>query len=71
MIKASPEQLEKIGAMAAGLVRPGDRVGLGSGKAALAFVRALGSRVRADRLRVTGRGYHQLADRTSGAPGRH
>jgi ribose 5-phosphate isomerase A len=52
--KASPEQLEKIGIVAAGLVRAGDRVGLGSGKAALAFVRALGVRVRTEGLKVTG-----------------
>ncbi len=43
---ASPEQLEKIGALAAERVKNGDRVGLGSGKAALAFVRALGKRVQ-------------------------
>jgi ribose 5-phosphate isomerase A len=52
--KASPEQLEKLGQAAARLVSPGDRVGLGSGKAALAFVRALGARVRSENLAVTG-----------------
>ncbi len=54
IVKATPEQLEKIGAYAAGLVRAGDRVGLGSGKAALAFVRALGKRVREEPLYVVG-----------------
>ncbi|HUO09532.1 MAG TPA: ribose-5-phosphate isomerase RpiA [Phycisphaerae bacterium] len=52
--KATPEQLEKIGAIAAGMVRNGDRVGLGSGKAALAFVRALGARICDQRLKATG-----------------
>jgi ribose 5-phosphate isomerase A len=52
--KASPEQLEKIGIVAAGMVRTGDRVGLGSGKAALAFVRALGARIRDQKLKATG-----------------
>jgi ribose 5-phosphate isomerase A len=52
--KASPEQLEKIGIAAAKLVRPGDRVGLGSGKAALHFVRQLGVRVREEGLRCIG-----------------
>ena len=52
--KASPEQLEKIGGIAAGMIRSGDRVGLGSGKAALAFVRALGTRIRDQKLKVTG-----------------
>ena len=52
--KATPEQLEKIGSIAAGMVRNGDQVGLGSGKAALAFVRALGARIRDQRLKVTG-----------------
>jgi ribose 5-phosphate isomerase A len=54
MTKASPEQLEKIGMVAAGLVRAGDRVGLGSGRAALAFVRALGKRVREEGLKIVG-----------------
>lgn len=49
---ASPEQLEKIGALAAAMVQNGQRVGLGSGKAALAFVRALGARVRAGGLSI-------------------
>lgn len=52
--KASPEQLEAIGVVAANLVRSGDRVGLGSGKAALAFVRALGKRVREEHLKILG-----------------
>ncbi len=52
--KASPEQLEKIGVVAAGMVRAGERVGLGSGKAALAFVRALGARVRGEGLKMIG-----------------
>ena len=38
--------------MAAALVKSGDRVGLGSGRAALAFVRALGGRVKAEGLSI-------------------
>lgn len=52
--KATPEQLDRIGQHAAQLVQPGDHVGLGSGKAALAFVRALGKRVREEKLNVVG-----------------
>jgi len=52
--KASPEQLEKLGQRAAELVKTGDRVGLGSGRAALAFVRALGRRVREEKLGIIG-----------------
>ena len=52
--KASPEQLEKIGALAAEMVEDGDRVGLGSGKAALAFVRALGARIKAGKVKASG-----------------
>jgi len=53
MLAATPDQLQHIGALAAALVNPGDRVGLGSGRAALAFVRALGKRVREENLRIT------------------
>lgn len=42
----SPEDLERLAARAVALVQDGARVGLGSGRAASAFVRALGSRVR-------------------------
>ena len=52
--KASVEQLDKIGAVAAALVRPGDRVGLGSGRAAQLFVRQLGLRVRREGLECIG-----------------
>ncbi len=52
--KATAEQLEKIGDVAAGLIKSGDRVGLGSGKAALAFVRALGQRIRHEGLNCLG-----------------
>src|ERR1035437_978778 len=52
--KASLEQLEKIGAAAAEMVKDGDRVGLGSGKAALAFVRALGARIKAGTVKASG-----------------
>src|ERR1035437_9116823 len=52
--KASPEQLDHIGALAAEMVRPGERVGLGSGMAALAVVRALGARIRAGRVQALG-----------------
>jgi ribose 5-phosphate isomerase A len=47
----SPEQLEGLAARALELVRPRTLVGLGSGRAAAAFVRALGARV-AQGLRV-------------------
>jgi ribose 5-phosphate isomerase A len=40
------EPLERLAACALGHVRDGMRVGLGSGRAASAFVRALGARVR-------------------------
>jgi ribose 5-phosphate isomerase A len=51
---ASVEQLEALGQVAAGRVKAGQRVGLGSGKAALAFVRALGKRVREEGLEMVG-----------------
>jgi ribose 5-phosphate isomerase A len=51
---ANPAQLEKIGMVAAEMVRHGDRVGLGSGRAALAFVRALGQRIRTQKLAAVG-----------------
>ena len=54
MDAATPEQLDHMGALAAGLVANGQRVGLGSGKASLAFVRALGRRVRQEKLRIVG-----------------
>lgn len=50
---ATPEQLAAIGKLASELVNDGDRVGLGSGRAALSFVRELGVRVEAG-LTVTG-----------------
>lgn len=52
--KATSEQLDRIGQHAAKLVQPGNHVGLGSGKAALAFVRALGKRVREEKLNIVG-----------------
>lgn len=51
---ASPSQLEAIGRIAATLINPGEAVGLGSGKAALAFVRALGLRVKNEGLKMIG-----------------
>lgn len=48
-----PEQLAAIGKLASELVNDGDRVGLGSGRAALSFVRELGVRVEAG-LTITG-----------------
>ncbi len=42
---ATSEQLAQIGAAAAELIQPGQIVGLGSGRASLAFVRALGKRL--------------------------
>jgi ribose 5-phosphate isomerase A len=54
MNTASPEQLDQMGIVAAGLVAAGQRVGLGSGRAALAFVRALGRRVRDEHLTIIG-----------------
>ena len=52
--KASPEQLDHLGTVAAALVKSGQRVGLGSGRAALAFVRALGVRVQREKLDIIG-----------------
>lgn len=49
----SPEALERLAAYAVSLVPDGAGVGLGSGRAAAAFVRALGDRVRQG-LRVRG-----------------
>jgi ribose 5-phosphate isomerase A len=46
-------RLERIGAQAAGEVKPGSVVGLGTGSTASAFVRALGERV-ADGLKMVG-----------------
>jgi ribose 5-phosphate isomerase A len=51
---ATPEQLEKLGIAAAALIQPGQRVGLGSGKAAWAYVRPLGKRVRDEKLDIVG-----------------
>jgi ribose 5-phosphate isomerase A len=51
---ASAQQLDRIGRIAALRVKPGWVVGLGSGKAALAFVRALADRVRKEGLQITG-----------------
>jgi len=50
---ASPEQLANIGRVASELVKDGDTVGLGSGRAALSFVRELGTRVK-DGLTIVG-----------------
>ena len=47
---ATPEQLAHIGKLASELVSDGDRVGLGSGRAALSFVRELAARVAAEGL---------------------
>ena len=52
--KVSPADLDRIGQAAAAIVKHGDRVGLGSGRAALAFVRALGKRVADEKLDVLG-----------------
>jgi ribose 5-phosphate isomerase A len=54
MNTASPEQLDMMGMVAASMVTAGQRVGLGSGKAALALVRALGRRVRHENLAILG-----------------
>ena len=51
---ATPEQLAHIGKLASELVSDGDRVGLGSGRAALSFVRELAARVAAEGLTITG-----------------
>jgi ribose 5-phosphate isomerase A len=51
---ATPEQLHAIGAMAADMIRDGQAVGLGSGKASHAFVRMLGRRVRETGLHIVG-----------------
>merc|ERR1712232_925820 len=51
---ATPEQLAVIGKLAARLVKDGDRVGLGSGRAAVAAVRQLGERVSNECLKIVG-----------------
>ncbi|MCL2640295.1 MAG: ribose 5-phosphate isomerase A [Phycisphaerales bacterium] len=51
---ASPAQLYHIGELAAELVNDGDHVGLGSGRAALEFVRALGVRIKAGKVKAVG-----------------
>lgn len=52
-MQGTSSRLERIGAQAAGEVKPGMVVGLGTGSTASAFVRALGQRV-AGGLRITG-----------------
>lgn len=68
---ASPEQLEKIGTIAADMVQNGQRVGLGSGKAALAFVRALGTRLKnaGGALKIIGVPTSILTEQTARAAG--
>jgi ribose 5-phosphate isomerase A len=51
---AAPAALAAIGAAAASRVAPSSFVGLGSGRASLAFVRALGERLAAERATLTG-----------------
>ena len=51
---ATPEQLAHIGKLASELVSDGYRVGLGSGRAALSFVRELAARVAAEGPTITG-----------------
>lgn len=51
---AAPAALAAIGAAAASRVAPSTFVGLGSGRASLAFVRALGERLAAERGTLTG-----------------
>lgn len=52
-MQGTSARLDRIGAQAAGEVKPGMVVGLGTGSTANAFVRALGARV-AGGLRITG-----------------
>jgi len=54
MMAASPDQLAVIGQIAAALVKDGDRVGLGSGRAAIAAVRQLGERVKIEGIKIVG-----------------
>ena len=51
---ATAEQLHVIGAMAAELIESGQAVGLGSGRAAQAFVRKLGERIAKTGLNIVG-----------------
>ena len=51
---AAPAALAAIGAAAASRVAPSTYVGLGSGRASLAFVRALGERLAAERATLRG-----------------
>jgi ribose 5-phosphate isomerase A len=67
--KASPDQLERIGRLAASLVKHGDRVGLGSGKAALSFVRALGERCKTENLEIHGVATSLLTEQVAASSG--
>ncbi len=51
---ATPGELENIGAVAAGYISSGQAVGLGSGRAAHAFIRMLGRRLKLDHLNIVG-----------------
>ena len=48
------ESVEKMGKMAADLVKNGNIVGLGSGSAVTSFVNALGNRIKNENLKITG-----------------
>jgi len=54
MATGAEDRLRALGSAAAGYVEKGMKVGLGTGRAASAFVRALGVRVRLEGLRVVG-----------------
>ncbi len=51
---ATPEQLTQIGHAAAQLIEPGQTVGLGSGRASHAFVRALAARLAREKFSILG-----------------
>jgi ribose 5-phosphate isomerase A len=54
MTTSAAQGLRALGSAAAGYVEADMKVGLGTGRAAAAFVRALGARVRDERLEVVG-----------------
>ncbi len=64
---ATVGQLEHIGAMAAAMIQPGQIVGLGSGRAAHAFVRMLGRRRAETKMSLTAVATSQAEGRLTSA----
>ena len=66
---ATVGQLEHIGAMAAAMIQPGQIVGLGSGRAAHAFVRMLGRRRAETKMSLTAVATSQATEELAHAVG--